>query len=64
MAFSVGMFQGAIHALSHSYYAQIIPSDSSGEYFGIYVICGKGAAFTGITLVGIAVSITSSANIA
>lgn len=64
MAFVVGMFQGAIQALSRSYYAQIIPADSSGEYFGIYDICGKGAAFMGTTIVGIAVSITNSVNVA
>lgn len=64
MAFVVGMFQGAIQALSRSYYAQIIPAEASGEYFGIYDICGKGAAFMGTTIVGVAVSITGSVNIA
>jgi UMF1 family MFS transporter len=64
MAFGVGMFQGAIQALSRSYYGQIIPPDASGEYFGIYDICGKGAAFMGTMLVGAAVSITNSVNIA
>jgi UMF1 family MFS transporter len=64
MAFIVGMFQGAIQALSRSYYAQIIPAEASGEYFGLYDICGKGAAFMGTTLVGITVSITNSVNIA
>ncbi len=64
MAFIVGMFQGAIQALSRSYYAQIIPAETSGEYFGLYDICGKGAAFMGTTLVGFAVSITHSVNIA
>lgn len=64
MAFVVGMFQGAIQALSRSYYAQIIPAETSGEYFGLYDICGKGAAFMGTTMVGITVSITDSVNIA
>lgn len=64
MAFIVGMFQGAIQALSRSHYAQIIPPDSSGEYFGLYDICGKGAAFMGTTMVGITVSITNSVNVA
>lgn len=64
MAFIVGMFQGAIQALSRSYFAQIIPANASGEYFGIYDICGKGAAFMGTTLVGITVSITNSVNVA
>ena len=64
MAFIVVMFQGAIQALSRSYYAQIIPANASGEYFGIYDICGKGAAFMGTTLVGITVTLTDSINIA
>ena len=64
MAFMVGMFQGAIQALSRSYYAQIIPADNSGEYFGLYDICGKGAAFLGTTLVGIVVSKTGSIHVA
>lgn len=63
MAFMVGMFQGAIQALSRSYYASIIPADSSGEYFGLYDICGKGASFMGTMLIGITVSITGSVNI-
>ena len=64
MAFMVGMFQGAIQALSRSYFAQIIPADNSGEYFGLYDICGKGAAFLGTTMIGVVVSMTNSINIA
>ena len=64
MAFVVGMFQGAIQALSRSYYAQIIPAEASGEYFGLYDICGKGAAFMGTTMVGITVSITNNIRVA
>lgn len=64
MAFVVGMFQGAIQALSRSYFAQIIPADNSGEYFGLYDICGKGAAFMGTMMVGMTVQITQSVNIA
>jgi len=63
MAFVVGMFQGAIQALSRSYYAKIIPAESSGEYFGLFDICGKGAAFMGTTLMGITTQITNSVNI-
>ncbi|MBR4444934.1 MAG: MFS transporter [Solobacterium sp.] len=64
MAFVVGMFQGAIQALSRSYFAQIIPADNSGEYFGLYDICGKGAAFMGTMMVGVTVQLTNSVNIA
>lgn len=63
MAFVVGMFQGAIQALSRSYYASLIPNDASGEYFGLYDICGKGASFMGTMLVGVTVSLTNSVNI-
>ncbi len=41
LAVLVGMFQGTIQALSRSYFAKIIPAEKSGEYFGIYDICGK-----------------------
>lgn len=63
MAFVVGMFQGAIQALSRSYYARIIPPDTSGEYFGLYDICGKGAAFIGTMLIGLTTKLTGSVNI-
>lgn len=62
LAVLVGMFQGAIQALSRSYFAKIIPANKSGEYFGIYDICGKGASFIGTTLVGIVAQLTKAAN--
>lgn len=62
LAVLVGMFQGAIQALSRSYFAKIIPPEKSGEYFGIYDICGKGASFMGTTLVGVVAQITGLAN--
>ena len=62
LAVLVGMFQGAIQALSRSYFAKIIPADKSGEYFGIMDICGKGAAFFGTFLVSFISQITGSPN--
>ena len=62
LAVLVGMFQGAIQALSRSYFAKIIPPEKSGEYFGIYDICGKGASFIGTTLVGLVAQVTGVAN--
>lgn len=62
LAVLVGMFQGAIQALSRSYFAKIIPADKSGEYFGIYDICGKGASFMGTALVGVVAQLTGFAN--
>ena len=62
LAVMVGMFQGAIQALSRSYFARIIPPEKSGEYFGIYDICGKGASFMGTMLVGAVAQLTGAAN--
>lgn len=64
MAFGVGMFQGAIQALSRSYYGKIIPPDNSGEYFGLYDIFSKGASFLGTLIVGVITQLTNSINIA
>ena len=52
LAILVGMFQGAIQALSRSYLGKIIPQEQSGEYYGLMDICGKGASFLGMFLVG------------
>ncbi len=58
LAVCVGMFQGGIQALSRSYFAKIIPPEKSGEFFGIFDICGKGAAFLGTALVGMMTQLT------
>ncbi len=62
LAVCVGLFQGGIQALSRSYFAQIIPSENSGEYFGLFDICGKGASFVGTFLIGVLSQMTGSAN--
>ncbi len=60
LAVCVAVFQGAIQALSRSYFARIIPKEKSSEYFGFYDIFGKGASFTGTTLMGITTQISGS----
>lgn len=62
LAVCVGMFQGAIQALSRSYFAKIIPAEKSGEYFGILDICGKGASFFGTFLVSFISQTTGNAS--
>ena len=63
LAVLVGMFQGTIQALSRSYFAKIIPAEKSGEFFGIYDICGKGASVIGTALVSVLSQLTGSINI-
>ena len=52
LAVLVGMFQGAIQALSRSYLGKIIPAERSGAYYGLMDICGKGATFLGGLMIG------------
>lgn len=60
LAAAVGMFQGGIQALSRSYFAKIVPTGHSGEYFGIYDIFGKGASFTGTAAMSAVSQLTGS----
>ena len=64
LAVAVGMFQGGIQALSRSYFAKIIPAEKSGEYFGLFDICGKGAAFLGTLIVAVVSQTTGNESLA
>ena len=63
LAVLVGMFQGSVQALSRSYFGKIIPAEKAGEFFGIYDICGKGAAVLGTSLVSVLSQITGKMNV-
>ncbi len=63
LAVCVGMFQGGVQALSRSYFGKIIPPEKSGEYFGLFDICGKGASFMGTTLIAVVTQISGSQNL-
>ena len=63
LAVLVGIFQGSVQALSRSYFGKIIPAEKAGEFFGLYDICGKGAAVLGTTLVSVMSQITGKMNV-
>lgn len=63
LAVVVGMFQGGVQALSRSHFSKIIPAEKSGEYFGLFDICGKGASFLGTMIVSVGSLLTGSANV-
>ena len=63
LAVLVGLFQGGVQALSRSHFAKIIPAEKSGEYFGLFDICGKGASFLGTMIVSVGSQLTGSANV-
>lgn len=58
LAMLVGTSQGGIQALSRSYFAKLVPKESSNEFFGFYNIFGKFAAITGPFLMGVTTQIT------
>ena len=60
LAVCVAVFHGGIQALSRSYFTRIIPKENAAEYFGFYDIFGKGAAFMGTLLVGVASQVSGS----
>lgn len=60
LAVWVAVFQGGIQALSRSYFTKIIPKERTAEYFGFYDIFGKGAAFMGTMMVGVATQLSGN----
>jgi UMF1 family MFS transporter len=52
LAFSIGLAQGGIQALSRSMYARMIPVGRSAEFFGFYNMLGKFAAIIGPVMIG------------
>lgn len=58
LAVCVAVFQGGIQALSRSYFSRIIPKEKSNEFFGIFDVFGKGAAFFGTLMMGVVTQLT------
>jgi UMF1 family MFS transporter len=52
LAAAIGLVQGGIQSLSRSCYARLIPSEHTGEWFGVYNMLGKCAAVVGPVLMG------------
>ena len=63
IAVLLGFALGGIQALSRSYYASLIPSNRSSEYFGIYNMLGKFAALLGPIVVGLVTFYTTDSRI-
>lgn len=60
LAWSVAIVQGGSQALSRSLYASLSPAAKSGEFFGLYDIMAKMAAFTGPLVFALAVLLFGS----
>jgi len=64
MAAAVGLVQGGVQSLSRSYFAQLIPKESAGQFFGFYNMLGKFAAVLGPLVVGTTAAITGDPRLA
>jgi MFS transporter, UMF1 family len=60
MAGAIGCVQGAIQAMSRSYYGRLIPVDRASEFFGFYNMMGKFASVLGPFLMGATALITGN----
>ena len=58
LAVVIGFSQGGVQALSRSLFAQLIPVEKSGEYFGFFNLLGKFASVMGPALVAIFAHVT------
>ncbi|HVJ65886.1 MAG TPA: MFS transporter [Bdellovibrionota bacterium] len=47
MAAVIGCVQGGVQAISRSFYAQLIPSEKSGEFFGFFNMLGRFSGLLG-----------------
>jgi len=63
MAAVIGLVQGAVQALSRSYFSLLIPAQHAGEFFGFYNMMGKFAAVLGPVLVGVSAVVTGSSRL-
>lgn len=59
LAAIIGLCQGGVQALSRSLFAQLIPQEKSGEYFGFFNMLGKFASVFGPLLVALFARFTS-----
>jgi len=62
LAIMVGTVQGGIQATARSAYAQMIPPENSGEYFGFFDVFGKFASFMGPLLYSMTKALTGKSS--
>lgn len=63
LAILIGTSQGGLQALSRSYFGQLVPKNSSSEFFGFYNILGKFSAILGPLIVGVVTQWTGKSTI-
>lgn len=64
MSAAIGCVQGAVQAMSRSYYGRLIPPDRASEFFGFYNMMGKFASVLGPFLMAATAAITGNSRMA
>jgi UMF1 family MFS transporter len=64
MAVVIALVQGGVQSQSRALFAQLIPPDRAGEYFGFYNMLGKFAVILGPILVGAAAKLLGDPRLA
>jgi UMF1 family MFS transporter len=64
MGAAIGCVQGAVQAMSRSYYSRLIPADRASEFFGFYNMMGKFASVLGPFLMAATAAITGNSRTA
>ena len=63
LAILIETSQGGLQVLSRSYFGQLVPKDSSSEFFGFYNILGKFSAILGPLIVGVVTQRTNESTV-
>ncbi len=63
MAAVIGCVQGGVQAISRSFYAQLIPGDRSGEFFGFFNMLGRFSGLMGPLLMAATGLITGNSRL-
>lgn len=63
MAAVIGCVQGGVQSISRSYFAQLIPQERSGEFFGFFNLLGRFAGLIGPLVMGLGGLLTGSSRI-
>jgi UMF1 family MFS transporter len=58
----VATAQGAIQSLSRSYFGKIVPKDKANEFFGLYTVFSRVAAFMGPVIIALVSSLVLGLN--
>ena len=64
LAILIAIAQGGVQSLSRSLFSNLIPSEQSGEYFGVFNLVGRFASIMGPLIIALLTQVTESHRLA